>query len=203
MSPEATSPTKGERTAARLLDCAESLFAERGYEGTSLRAIAGAAGIREPGLYNYFAGKEALYAAVLERALAPMAAAIRDHREAGVAGYARLPEVMIDLLLAHPQMASLFQQALRGEPDSPGNRLLREWLDRLFTLGMDTLRDLGAEDVEPADMAIQVIALFNLTTGYFLSQRAFESMAEGEITDPVNLERQKKLLRRIQRALIL
>jgi AcrR family transcriptional regulator len=64
--------TKGERTAQRILDVAEELFAERGYDGTSLRQIADRAGIKQPGLYNHFAGKQALYEAVLFRALNPI-----------------------------------------------------------------------------------------------------------------------------------
>ena len=195
--------TKGERTTVRILDCAEDLFGRQGYGATTLRQIAAAAGIREPGLYNHFDGKQALYGAVLDRALAPMAHAMEAQMAAGVAGYAQLPAVMTDLLLEHPAMASLFQQALRGEADSPGNRLLRDWLERLFTLGVQTMREVGYEEVDPADMAIQVIALFNLTTGYFLAQRAFESMAKGSIADPDNIARQKKLLARIQRALII
>jgi len=69
------------RTAERPLDAAESQFAARGFEGATLREIARGAGIREPDLYNYFASKEALYAAVLDRALGPMAAAMRGHLE--------------------------------------------------------------------------------------------------------------------------
>ena len=34
--------TKGELTALRILDAAESLFATQGYDGTSLRQIIGA-----------------------------------------------------------------------------------------------------------------------------------------------------------------
>jgi hypothetical protein len=47
-----------------------------------------------------------------------------------------------------------------------------------------------------------VIALFNLTTGYFLSQRAFESMATGDLKSPDNIARQKKLLHRVVRAML-
>ena len=41
-------------------DGAEALFARQGYDGTSLRQIAQGAGIKEPGLYNHFSGKQAL-----------------------------------------------------------------------------------------------------------------------------------------------
>ena len=196
--------SKGELTATRLLDAAENLFADKGYEAASLREIAGAAGIREPGLYNYFRSKEDLYGAVLDRALSPMDSAMQIHLEGqgNLQAFTSLPEVMTDLLLEHPQMAALFQQALRGDADSVGNRLLSQWLDRLFAQGIATMGQMGYPEIDRADMAIQVIALFNLCTGYFLSQRAFESMADGDITDPDNIERQKKLLVRLQRALL-
>ena len=64
--------SKGEKTAGRIMDVAERLFARNGYAATTLREIAQEAGLREPGLYNHFANKEALYGAVLERSLRPM-----------------------------------------------------------------------------------------------------------------------------------
>ena len=72
-TPELPKKTKGALTAERILNAAEALFASQGYDGTSLRQIAEQTGIKEPGLYNYFPGKQALYEAVLHRALNPMA----------------------------------------------------------------------------------------------------------------------------------
>lgn len=194
--------SKGERTVERVLDAAEALFAERGYEGTSLREIARQAGIQQPGLYNYFENKQALYAAVLDRALAPMARAM--HTQMRRAKPARiqttLAAVMTDILLEHPKMAALFQQALQGDDASAGDRLIMRWLDRLFEQAIDTMHSLGAARVDRTDLAIQTIAMFNLTTGYFLSQRIFETLVGGDIADPDNIARQKKLLDRIVRA---
>ena len=53
-----------------------------------------------------------------------------------------------------------------------------------------------------ATLAINVIAMFNLTTGYFLSQRAFDSLSEGELIDPENIARQKRLLHKVTRAML-
>ena len=120
--------TKGEKTAQRLLDAAEIQFAARGYEASSLREIARQAGIREPGLYNYFSGKESLYEAVLDRALTPMVVALETHVAFGdgIRALASLPSIMTDLLLEHPQMAALFQQALQGDPQSVGNQMIKD-----------------------------------------------------------------------------
>ncbi len=194
--------SKGERTVARVLDAAETLFAERGYDGASLRQIAGRAGIQQPGLYNYFENKQALYAAVLDRALAPMAEAMqtRMSRARPTEIQTTLAAVMTDILLEHPKMAALFQRALQGDDASVGDRLIKRWLDRLFEQAIDTMHSIGGAKVDRVDLAIQTIAMFNLTTGYFLSQRIFETLVGSDITDPDNIARQKKLLNRIVRA---
>lgn len=56
----------GQRTRQAILDAALDLFAEKGYFGTSLRDVAAAVGVRESALYNYFAGKAALFDALLD-----------------------------------------------------------------------------------------------------------------------------------------
>ena len=195
----APKPSKGERTEGRILDAAESLFAERGFEATSLRAIAREVGIQEPSLYRYFDGKQALYAAVLDRALLPMAQAMREPMARARPGEPPdgLTDVMTDILLEHPKMAAFFQQALKGDPRSIGNRLIRRWLDRLFRQALDAMAAIGGPGIDREDLAIQIIAMFNLTTGYFLSQRALDAMASGRITDPANIARQKQLLERL------
>ena len=67
-----------KRTAERILDAAEVAFAERGYDAASLGEIADRVGIRPQGIYNHFAGKWALYEAVLERLLDPFLAVLDD-----------------------------------------------------------------------------------------------------------------------------
>ncbi len=64
---------KRERNAAasqqRLLDAAEQEFASRGFHGARLRDIADGAGVQPALIHHYFADKEGLYRAVVERAL--------------------------------------------------------------------------------------------------------------------------------------
>src|SRR5215475_11693621 len=79
-SPRAPSPPerRGEQTRERILDAAEALFADRGFEGAALRDVAARVGIRTPSLYNHFPSKEALYAAVLERVVEPVLALLAE-----------------------------------------------------------------------------------------------------------------------------
>jgi len=66
-------------TRAALLDEATTLFAERGYAGTSLEDVASASRVTRGAVYHHFASKQALFEAVLdaqeERATAEITAA--------------------------------------------------------------------------------------------------------------------------------
>jgi AcrR family transcriptional regulator len=68
--PQQTAPGKraaqGRATRGQLIEVATGLFAEHGYEGTSIEAVLTAAGVSRGALYHHFAGKEALFTAVLE-----------------------------------------------------------------------------------------------------------------------------------------
>ena len=45
-------------TKEKILDAALTLFAENGYDGTSVEQIAGIVGINAPSLYKHYKGKE-------------------------------------------------------------------------------------------------------------------------------------------------
>jgi len=59
-------------TKERILDAAESLFMEHGFEATSLRAITAAAGVNLAAVNYHFGTKEELFQSVLTRRLDPM-----------------------------------------------------------------------------------------------------------------------------------
>jgi len=58
-------PSRGERTRSEIIQAAHDLFIQQGYHGTSMRQIAGLAGIALGGLYNHFENKEHVFKAVL------------------------------------------------------------------------------------------------------------------------------------------
>jgi AcrR family transcriptional regulator len=58
-------PSRRERTRAEIIRAAHDLFIQQGYHGTSMRQIAGQAGVALGGLYNHFENKEHVFKAVL------------------------------------------------------------------------------------------------------------------------------------------
>ncbi|MEU9760686.1 TetR/AcrR family transcriptional regulator [Streptomyces sp. NPDC047985] len=57
----------GKERREQLLDIGRTLFADKGYEGTSVEEIAARAGVSKPVVYEHFGGKEGLYAVVVDR----------------------------------------------------------------------------------------------------------------------------------------
>jgi AcrR family transcriptional regulator len=57
---------QGQATRQHLVDVATRLFAERGYEATSIEAVLEAADVSRGSLYHHFANKQALFEAALD-----------------------------------------------------------------------------------------------------------------------------------------
>ncbi len=77
---------QGRATREQLIEVATRLFAEHGYEGTSIEAVLTAAGVSRGALYHHFAGKEALFEAVVQavsdRITAELAGQVGDSADA-------------------------------------------------------------------------------------------------------------------------
>ena len=69
---------RGRATRAHLIDVATRLFAERGYDGTSIEAVLAETGASRGSLYHHFPGKEALFWAVLEEVAARVGPEVAD-----------------------------------------------------------------------------------------------------------------------------
>lgn len=63
---ETSSPSSPDQTRARILQAAFQLFAEKGFSGTTTRAIAELAGVNEVTIFRHFGTKEKLATAVMD-----------------------------------------------------------------------------------------------------------------------------------------
>ena len=57
-------------TKEKILDAALTLFAENGYDGTSVEQIASIVGIKAPSLYKHYKGKEDILNALIDSGVA-------------------------------------------------------------------------------------------------------------------------------------
>jgi AcrR family transcriptional regulator len=161
-----------ERNPARsrelILDAAGRLFAEFGYERTSLSEVGRAAGVSRATPGYFFGSKAELLSAVLERCFEEVRAAVRSGRDRALkSGQSR--DVVLagavsdyfDFIAARPHFVKLIQrealsdrQTLEGVP--LGLATGREMITALS-------QELGLGDADQADVAQLVMSLIALT----------------------------------------
>ncbi len=109
-------------TREAVLDAAERLFAERGFEATSLHDVGTAAGVSRGTPGYCFGSKADLYRAVLERCFSDVRAAVRSGRERALASGESADKVLagivseyFDFITANPNFVRLIEwEALTG-----------------------------------------------------------------------------------------
>jgi AcrR family transcriptional regulator len=108
-------------TADKIVDAAEALFMEHGFEATSLRQITAAAGVNLAAVNYHFGSKEELFESVLTRRLDPM----NQERLALLARYEQ--EARTQPLSCERILAAMFIPALRlaRDPRRGGTNFLR------------------------------------------------------------------------------
>ena len=107
-------------TKARILDAAEALFMEHGFEATSLRAITAAAAVNLAAVNYHFGSKEELFQAVLTHRLDPMnqrRIALLDRLEADATAPLDCERILTALFV--PALA------LARDPERGGKNFLR------------------------------------------------------------------------------
>ncbi|MDT0448155.1 TetR/AcrR family transcriptional regulator [Streptomyces hesseae] len=112
---------KSEQTRALILETALRLFQERGYDKTTMRAIAKEAGVSVGNAYYYFAGKEHLIQGFYDRIGADHQKAVREvlDRETDLeARLAGVLEAWLDVAGPYHEFAAQFFKNA-ADPDSP------------------------------------------------------------------------------------
>jgi len=128
-------------TRERILDAAETLFVEHGFEATSMRMITGRAGVNLASVNYHFGSKEALIQEVFRRRLtwlneARLSALDRFEREAGGAP-----------LKAHQIVEAFFGVSLRMAADTEhGGHTFMRLLGRTYTEPSAFVRQFLADE---------------------------------------------------------
>jgi AcrR family transcriptional regulator len=180
-----------------ILDAAEGCFAERGFPGVSMRAIASEAGLRnQASLYHHFKDKRALYEAVLARGIGTIVGLVSQHPAAGApAPFApgtvdAVLDRLLDYLEEHPHLPRLIQRA--GIDDA---RHLRGTISRLlrplYAQGMAVLGVTGSA-WERADLPQVAAGIYHLIFGYFANAALIEVVEQRDPRSPAALARHRR-----------
>lgn len=184
---------KGEITRARILDAAEEIFAERGFDGTTLRDVAARVGLRNPSLYNHFESKDALYAAVLERGVGPVLRVLSEFVARGDADSAGVVRRMMELLAEHPNLCRLVQhETLAG-----GQRLtplLHAWIVPVLARGQEMAQQSAGDSWPEDQIPLLVLAMYHVVVGYFTMAPLYRQLGGEDLLDPEAVARQTRFL---------
>jgi AcrR family transcriptional regulator len=151
---------RGEETRSHILDVAGELFAERGYDATSVADICARAGVTKGAFYHHFAAKQTVFLELRDRWLAPLEAQLtlaRDPNETlpqllqrvadmartvfAEAGEDQRQQIFLELLSAARQDPTILPALL-----APMHRY-REWFAQVIGAGTKegTLRKVDRE----------------------------------------------------------
>lgn len=189
-------------TRDRILDTAEALFAEKGLAATSVRDIASAVGLTAASLYNHFEGKEALYAAVLERGIRPLVIVLEglaNQPDPDARPDAAIPQVVAHFA-HHPNIARLiYHEAVTG-----GAHLMplaRTWIQPILARALGEMkRETDAPWSE--DEYRRVVAMWvQLVVGHFAVAPLMEELLGEDPLAPATVERHTEFLRKLARLL--
>jgi AcrR family transcriptional regulator len=125
--------TESRPRKEEILDIATRLFAERGYEGTSMNDVAELAGMRKASLFYHFATKDSMYEAVLDRLIATVHDTLAAIYAASGTFAERLDGVtdaIVGVLGSHPYAARL----LMREAMDWGPMIRGKLLDRVLAV---------------------------------------------------------------------
>lgn len=194
-------PPQSQQTRERILDVAEALFAAHGFAGTSMRDIAGQADLTAASLYNHFDGKEALYAAVLERGIRPLVLLMQSRAtdEPGADAAAALVAEVMEHLRTRPHLPRLIQlEVLTGGELLA--RLARDWVRPLLEYGVAEMKREAAP-WDPDEYPLVIAAWIHLVIGHFTMAPIFREALDEDPLAPRLLEKQTRFLQKLARLL--
>jgi AcrR family transcriptional regulator len=168
-----TKPNKRERvrdadrTREMILDAAERLFAEQGYEETSLADVGRVAGVSRATPGYFFGSKAELHRAVLEHCFAAVRRAVRDGKARALAS-GQTPEVILagavadyaEFVAARPNFVRLIErEALSDRTVLEGMPLrLAVWEEALAAFRQELGLDIS-DTAEAAHLLLSLVAL--------------------------------------------
>src|SRR4051812_39258087 len=106
----------GTQRREQLLDVSRKLFAEKGFEGTSVEEIAARAEVSKPVVYEHFGGKEGVYAVVVDREIQALTGALTEALSSGGHPKVRVERSALALLNYIESSTDGFRILVRDSP---------------------------------------------------------------------------------------
>lgn len=174
-----------EETERAILDAAEAVFAERGFGGATMQAIADACGLPKANLHYYFASKEKLYRQVVERIFRIWLEAANSFETSASPEVAlrRYITRKMDLSRAHRHGSKVWaNEVMHGAPIIQDylESTLRAWTDTRIALIQRWIDDGRIQPVDPRWLMYMIWAT---TQHYADFAHQIETLNDGPLSD--------------------
>lgn len=194
----------GLETKERVLGEALVSFGTRGYDGTSLDALAKGLGVRKQTILYHFTSKQGLLGAVVDRAGADLLMTIEEALDGAGGGFDRVEALVrriFRLALQRPELLGLLREVSR--PGSSTAERLSKQMEPLIDRGRVFLeREMAAGTFRRADSNVVLLSAYSTVVG--VATEVEVSRALGiEPTLRSMVARRSELLRFLRSALVL
>ncbi len=165
----------GKQRREQLLDVGRRLFAEKGFEGTSVEEIAATAEVSKPVVYEHFGGKEGLYAVVVDREIRILLDAITDSLSSDAHPRVLLEQAALALLDYIETSTDGFRILVRDSPvtQSTGTfaSLISDVASQVEHILADEFKARGLETRAAPLYAQMLVGMVALTGQFWLDHR--------------------------------
>ena len=191
----------------KILDCAEQLFARRGFAGIGLAEVAEQVGLSKSSLFHHFASKAQLYAAVMARILDRIESELMRSLVAGGGPVQRLErwlDVVVDVLAAHPTYARLLLRSLFEDDELTGElpeeQAVNATLRRIVGAADALLREgIAGRVFRPVNVPHMVQTVIGATVFHFASGEFGEDLIGRPLFSPAEVRRRKQEVKALMR----
>ena len=185
-----------DRSRAAILDAAEQLFAEHGYDATSLTQVGAAAGVSRGTPGYFFRSKAELYQAVLDRSFAEVREAVRAGRARALASNESAETILagavsdyFDFLAARPNFVRLIErEALSGTRLPHGLSHLSAGQEALAAMSAE----LGLDDSPSGEAAQLLLSIISLCWFPMIHARTVAPAVGVRLEDQDEIDRRKR-----------
>lgn len=196
--------TKGEVTRQAILEAAETIFADRGFDGARLQDVALAVGIRRPSILYYFANKQELYDAVEADIFAAMHRTAMEYMakaDGPLATLLALLDGWLDFQVSRPSAARIIVRLVadviprRGHPTQFSDTALRD-MEAVVAAGV------ASGDFRPVSPMHIVNAVASSALFFVCNGRQLGDARSYDAADPATLRDFRAMLHRLARAAV-
>ena len=194
---------RAANTRERTVDAALTAFGTRGYETTSLDALAAELGVRKQTILYHFTSKEALLDAVIDEAGAELIAVLSEAVSGTGEGWARVDAVVrsvFRLARRRPELLGLLREVSRLGP--PSATRFREMLGPFIERATGFLEDgMDADEFRRQDARLLLLATYSTVIGVATEVEVLRALGV-EPTGRSLLQRRAELLAFLRSALL-